>query len=1036
MLFTDIEGSTRLLQQLGDRYADVLAECRQLLRAAFQHQSGHEVDTQGDAFFVAFARAIDAVLAAVDAQRALASHAWPQGAAVRVRMGLHTGEPSLTSEGYVGLDVHRAARIMSAGHGGQVLLSQTTRDLVEHALPEGAHLQDLGAHRLKDLQQQPSHLFQVVIAGLPINFPPLRTLDTQPNNLPIQPTPFIGREKEVAAVTALLRREDVRLLTLTGPGGTGKTRLGLQVAAELSEVFADGVFFVNLAPISDPSLVVPTIAQTLDVREAAGQPLLDLMSAFLREKQVLLLLDNFEQVASAALEVADLLTVCPRLKVLMTSREMLHVRAEREFAVPVLRVPDPKHLPDLVTLSQYEAVALFISRARAVKPDFQVTHVNAPALAEICVRLDGLPLAIELAAARSKLLPPQALLARLGHRLEVLTSGARDAPARQQTLRNTVAWSYDLLTSEEQRLFRRLSVFVGGCTLEAVEALYATLDVGAGRVLEEVASLLDKSLLQQAEYEGEESRLVMLETIREYGLEALAASGEMEATRQAHAAYYLALAEAAGPKLVGPQQAVWLERLEREHDNLRSAMQWSLEQRERGHSMEMALRLGGVMQWFWQVRGLFSEGRAFLKRALAASEGVVSAVRAKALHAAANLALIQGDYDQLEALCEESLTLFREQGDKQGIAHTLSLLGRVAFERGNITPARVLFEESLALSREVGDKENIAWSLFSLAWLASEQGEYASARLLHEESLAMHRELGNEVGIATSLLHLARDLFDSQGDPVTARSLLEEGLTLFREVSDKQGIADSFYFLGQLVLGQGDAATACSLGEESLVLYREMGDWEGIAGSLLLLARVTAFQGDYAAARALYEESLAITRKLGAKLDIALGLEGLAGVVAAQGEPAWAARLWGAAEALREVLSTPLTPVERADYERAVAAARTQLGEKAFAAAWAQGRSMTPEQALATQTPEVESISGGVSSAPSAKLPTTSLDGLSARELEVLRLLATGLTDAQIAEQLVLSLYTIHAHLRTIYSKLGVTSRSAATRYAFEHHLA
>src|SRR5712692_10721333 len=361
LLFTDMEGSTRLLQQLGERYTDLLEEYRQLLRAAFGRWNGNVVDTQGDAFFVAFARATDAVSGAVAAQQALASHVWPEGVVVRVRMGLHTGEPTLSSEGYTGLDVHHAARIMSAGHGGQVLLSQTTRDLVEQALPEGVSLLDLGAYRLKDLQR-PSQLFQLAIAGLPADFPPLKTLDSSPNNLPVQPTPFIGREKEVAAVATLLRREDVRLVTLTGPGGTGKTRLGLQVAAELSEVFADGVFFVNLAPISDPSLVVPTIAQTLDVREAAGQPLLDLMSAFLREKQVLLLLDNFEQVASAALEVADLLTVCPRLKVLMTSREVLHVRAEREFAVPVLRVPDPKHLPDLVTLSQYEAVALFISR--------------------------------------------------------------------------------------------------------------------------------------------------------------------------------------------------------------------------------------------------------------------------------------------------------------------------------------------------------------------------------------------------------------------------------------------------------------------------------------------------------------------------------------------------------------------------------------------------------------------------------------------------------------------------------------------------
>src|SRR6266566_2456894 len=412
LLFTDIEGSTRLLQQLGARYEAVLADCRRLMRAAFVQWNGSEVDTQGDAFFVAFTRATDAVEASVAAQHALTSHAFPDGVAVRVRMGLHTGEPQRSAEGYVGLDVHHAARIMSAAHGGQVVLSQTTRDLVQYNLPDGVHLRDLGELRLKDLQR-PSRLFQLAIVDLPADFPPLNALDTHPNNLPIQLTSLIGREKEVATIGRLLAREDVRLLTLTGPGGTGKTRLGLQVAAEVSDRFHEGVYFVNLAPITDPALVIPTIAQTLDLKEMGEQPPLDQLKTFLRERQLLLVLDNFEQVVRAAVYVADLLATCPKLKVIVTSRIVLHVQAEQEFAVPPLAVPDPKQLPNLVTLSQYEAVALFISRAQAARPEFQVINANAPAVAEICARLDGLPLAIELAAARIKLLPPQALLARL-----------------------------------------------------------------------------------------------------------------------------------------------------------------------------------------------------------------------------------------------------------------------------------------------------------------------------------------------------------------------------------------------------------------------------------------------------------------------------------------------------------------------------------------------------------------------------------------------------------------------------------------------
>src|SRR6266516_2137155 len=399
LLFTDIEGSTRLLQQLGERYADVLAECRQLLRTAFHQWNGHEIDTQGDSFFIVFARATDAISAAMDMQRAPAAHAWPDGVTIAVRLGLHTGEPLRIAEGYVGLDVHHAARIVSVGHGRQVLLSQTTCELVKQNLPDRVSLRDLGEHRLKDLQR-PGCLYQLVMTGLPADFPPLKSLNNRPNNLPIQLTQLIGREQEVATALNFLQREHVRLLTLTGPGGTGKTRLALQVAAELSEAFSDGVYFVNLAPLSDPELVVPAITQTLDIKEIADQTLLDLLKASLHWKQVLLLLDNFETVVGAAVYVSELLAACPMLKVLVTSRAALHLRGEQEFAVPPLAVPDPKHLPDLVTLLQYEAVALFIQRAQAVKPEFQATNSNAPTVAEVCVRLDGLPLAIELAAAR------------------------------------------------------------------------------------------------------------------------------------------------------------------------------------------------------------------------------------------------------------------------------------------------------------------------------------------------------------------------------------------------------------------------------------------------------------------------------------------------------------------------------------------------------------------------------------------------------------------------------------------------------------
>ncbi|TMD69535.1 MAG: tetratricopeptide repeat protein [Chloroflexi bacterium] len=765
--------------------------------------------------------------------------------------------------------------------------------------------------------------------------------------LPAQLTPLIGREQEVAAVGHLLHREDVRLVTMTGAGGLGKTRLGLQVAAELSDLFPDGVYFVNLAPISDPELVVPTIAQALGIREVAGQSLLERLQEELQQKQVLLVLDNFEQVVNAASQLVDLLAACPKLKLLVTSREVLHVRAEREFAVPPLALPDPTHLPELAELSHYAAVALFTQRAQAVKSDFQVTAANAQAIAEICVRLDGLPLAIELAAARVKLFPPQTLLARLDQRLHILTSGARDAPVRQQSLRNTLAWSYKLLHAEEQRLFRRLSAFVGGCTLQSIEALCAALDKsnGVGQVLGGVASLIDKSLLQQTEQEAEEPRLVLLETIRQYGLEVLTVSGEMEITRQVHALYYLRLAEEAEPELGGPQQAVWLERLEREYDNLRAALRWCLERGEVRQNIEMALRLAGALQWFWEVRGHWSEGQNFLERALAGSKGVAAPVQVKALKAAAHLAYVQRDTDRAEALSEESLARYRELGDTAGIALSLRLLGVIAWSKFNFVEAISLTEESLTLFRELGHKEGIAWSLNNLVGMVSEQGDYTRAISLDEKCLTLFRELGHKEGIAFSLFNLADALFFSQGDPAKVHTLLEEGLALCREMGHKEGLAWGLGLLGLVFLQQGNAVKARSLLEEGVLISREIGD-RNIAWLLIGLGSVAESLGDDSAARALYEESMAIGREVGFDPNDVRHLEGLADVVVMQGNPAWAARIWGLTEALREARGAPIPPIYHRAYERSVAAVRAQIGEKAFAAAWDEGRMMTPKQAL------------------------------------------------------------------------------------------
>jgi predicted ATPase/class 3 adenylate cyclase len=947
LLFTDIEGSTRLLQQVGNRYDGILTECRQLLRAAFHRWNGDEVDTQGDAFFVAFTRATDAVAAAVEMQRALAAHPWPEDATVQVRIGLHTGEPLRSAEGYVGLDVHRAARIMSAGHGGQVLLSQTTRDLVEHDLPDGVSLRDLGAHRLKDLVH-PSHLFELVISGLPADFPPLKTLDTHQDNLPLQPTSLIGREQEVTEISALLKQPEMRLLTLLGPGGIGKTRLAIAVATQMRSFYVGGTCFVGLAALSDPQLVVSTIARELGLRESGNRPPLEQVQAFVGEQQFLLVLDNFEQLVTAAEVLEALLASCPGLSILVTSRAVLHLSAEQVVPVSPLALPSLSTFED-EDIAESAAMTLFVQRARNILPSFHLTPTNARAIAEVCVRLDGLPLAIELAAARVKLLPPQALLARLSQRLHLLTGGPRSLPVRQQTLRRTIQWSYDLLGPQEQALFHLLSVFVDGWTLDAAEALCQDISQADLDVLNTLSALLDNSLIQSDEEGAEESRFLMLQTVREYGLERLRASGELERIRVAHARYFLALAEQAGPELHGPNQALWVARLEREHDNLREALEWALEQvrdEQAAERREIGMRLGAELKAFWLIRGHYREARTILERALAVGEGTSTALRARVLLAIASVADYQGDIDRIEVVAQQSLALSRELEDTCGIAESLGSLAAAAWLRGKIVEAISLHEEQVRLLRQVGEPGEVAEALFLLAEHVSTHGEYARGQALFEEALALFRQAGNELRVGGTLVHSAAWLWFTLGDLATMRQRLQEGQALITKVGDRAWSAECFWVAALLTLSEGEPERASSLAQESLSIYREMGDPWFSAWSLHILGRIEIQRGELPAARTYYQQSLELNQQIGEKWMTPFNLEGLASVVAAQGELQWAAQLWGAAEALRKAMDVPRLPVDRDCYEQAVGAAQAQLGEEAFASAWQEGWMMKLEQVL------------------------------------------------------------------------------------------
>jgi predicted ATPase/class 3 adenylate cyclase/DNA-binding CsgD family transcriptional regulator len=805
-LFTDIEGSTKLWERHPEAMQTALARHDEILRGAVEERGGYVFKTVGDAFCAAFPTAPDALEAALEIQRRLISSEWEENGPIRVRLALHTGAAEERDGDYLGPPLNRVARLLSAAHGGQVLLSLSTQELVRDQLPAGTSLRDLGEHRLKDLFR-PERVFQLLAAELPSEFPPLRTLDAYRNNLPLQPTPLIGREKEVSEVCERLSRPEVRLLTLMGAGGTGKTRLGLQAAAELTAEFEDGVFFVSLAAIRDPELVVPATAGTLGVKEAGGQPLLESLEYYLDAKHILLMADNFEQVLEAAPMVSEMLSSAPNLKVLATSRIPLRLYGEHEYSVPPLALPDPEQPPPVERLTHYEAVRLFVERAQAAKADFSVTNDNAPAVTEICYRLDGLPLAIELAAARIKVLSPQKMLGRLTNPLKLLTGGARDLPERQRTLRSTIEWSYGLLEEGEKMLFARLSVFAGGCTLEAIEAICNAEGDVPMDVLDAVESLVDKSLLRQEEGVGAEPRFYMLETIHEYAREKLEESEEAEELRRLHAQYFLSLAEEAKPKINEAERDLWQSRLETEHGNLRAALRWAMDSED----SSTALRLADAIFWFWFHRGYWKEGRGWLEEALglpAASRP--TAERAEALTGVGILAWLQGDHDVARSRLEESVALCRNIQYRYGLVQSLHFLSMEMLGQGDTTAARSMAEESVEIARTGDSGFDLAIVLANLGLAAHTQNDYAVARSVLRECIETCREIGDNWLLSLPYRHLGyMELRDGNYEQATA--LFKEGLSALGDVKEKWFVARAVETLAISSAMQGDYVRAARL---------------------------------------------------------------------------------------------------------------------------------------------------------------------------------------------------------------------------------
>ena len=949
-LFTDIEGSAQLAQQHPQAWEAARARHDVILRDAIARSHGFVFQVIGDAFCAAFATAQDALAAALGSQYALQTMNSTPGVTpetnpnssiiLRVRMGIHTGAAEARDGNYLGyLTLVLVQRVMSTAHGGQVLLSQTAYDLVHDSLPPALSLRDMGRHRLKGLVNL-EHLWQLTALGLPDEFPPLQTLNAVPHNLPAQLTSFIGREREIAEVKQRLRTS--RLLTLTGSGGTGKSRLAVQVASEELDAFADGVWFVELAPLSDPALVPSAVASALGVREEPGQTLLTTLSDHLRAKRLLLILDNCEHLIEACARFGDtLLHAARQLTLLATSREALGIAGEVAWRVPSLAVPEPEQFAGAgqwgasdrvpahgqvagAALQEYAAVRLFVERAALALATFTLTDANAPAIAQVCYRLDGIPLAIELAAARVRSLSVEQIAARLDNQFRLLTGGSRTALPRQQTLRSLIDWSYNLLSERERRFFNRLSVFAGGWTLEAAEAVcadvgqagvlpqaIASADVGqesilpaaisSAAVLDLLDQLVNKSLVVVSDV-GAETRYRLLETIRQYALEKLLASDQADATRGRHLDFFLQLAGPGEESLSG-EELITLNRLEREHDNLRAALAWSL-----GDTSELAedgLRLAAALEGFWFIRGYLHEGREWLEKALAHNP-LHATSRPRALIRAGHLAWRQGDYPIARARTEEGTALWRERGDKAGLADGVHILGHVVLDQRQHSVARAYFSEALELYRALNNQNHVGVLTGDLGLVAYHEGNYA-----------------------------------------LARSHFEDSLTLFKKIGSTSRISDALNRLGDLARPEGDYVQATTNYRESLARARVLSNPLFAASALHKLGQASCGVGDYPAAKTYFAESLTQQHKLGNKQGIAECLAGFAGLAFAQGEWTRAIQLFAVTQLQLDTSGAPLSPADRIPYERDLAAARAQVAEAEFKQAWDAGRALSKEAAIA-----------------------------------------------------------------------------------------
>ena len=935
-LFTDIEGSTKLAQGHPDKWESLQQRHHAILQSTIELHNGHVFQIIGDAFCAAFHTASDGLNAAIDAQQKLQTENW-DGSLVKVRMGLHTGSAELRGDDYHGyLSLVLVQRVMSVAYGGQVLLSNASAELIHNELPQGIALRDMKEHRLKGLLN-PERLWQIVAADLEQNFPPLQSLNEIPNNLPVQLTSFVGRENEIAELKQELN--DHRLVTLTGSGGTGKTRLSLQIATDLLEQFDHGVWFIELAPLTDPDLIPQTILSAIGISEQPNKTPLEILKEYLHKKKMLIVLDNCEHLVTTSAQVVNaLLNAAPNLKVLASSREALGVKGELSYPVPSLSLPDLKHLPSIEQLSQYEAVRLFIDRALLVAPHFVADKDNAPFIAQICYRLDGIPLAIELAAARIKMLSVEQISKRLDDRFRLLTGGARTALPRQQTLRALIDWSYDILSENERLLLQRLSVFAGGWTLEAAEEVCSGNGIETYDVLDLLSQLVNKSLVVIMEYsQSGETRYRMLETIRQYAREKLLEVGGSEVVRNRHLAYFVKLVEQAEPELYRANQVKWLKHLDNELDNFRMAWEWAI-----NNDVEAGLRIFATPWRFWIARGYFQELGEWIAQLLERYH-IVNALQVKALVVYSYCFFRNGNFTETVRIARQSLQMARTISDKQLEAFCLSALGLFTLVQGNMGEGIPLLKQGLAIYRASGDKIGQA---DTLEWLSNAPNEIEYAIDLARESLSLCRELGHLHGIKGSILSLAR-LSIVKGDFSSSAPWLEEALSISRELGDQAGEAEMHEVYGHLAYWQGDYEQAIAQFEEAIILSEKIGDKFRYLWAQVNIAYAVLRQRDNQRAREMFEDCIQSSQESGSLITLAYAVEGLASLNVYQGRPKHAVQLFAWANCMREMMNNQRPPVEQDAVEKDLTIIHSKIDETEFARLSSAGRTMTEEQAIA-----------------------------------------------------------------------------------------